>query len=88
MNKRHNEREKLHLQLNHLTDAQVKQVLSFIHSLDARQATRSAPEPAEDELTLALITARENRRARQVFEWESARRRAEARAATQRHATR
>lgn len=35
------------------------------------------PQTSEDELLVMLSAARENRRARQVFEWESVRRRVE-----------
>jgi len=39
--------------------------------------TEAIPQTSEDELLIMLSAARENRRARQVFEWESVRRRVE-----------
>ena len=39
--------------------------------------TEAIPQTTEDELLIMLSSARENRRARQVFEWESVRRRVE-----------
>lgn len=88
MNKRYNDREKLHLKLDHLTDTEVKQVLTYVSSLETKHRDRLQPDSSEDELIVLLMSARENRRARQVFEWESARRRAEARAGATRYVQR
>jgi hypothetical protein len=45
--------------------------------------TESIPQTSEDELLIMLSSARENRRARQVFEWESVRRRVEGKGSAQ-----
>lgn len=88
MSKRLTDREKLLFKLGHLTDSQVKDVLNYISKLDVRKRDISPSESPDDDLVTMLSAAYENRRARQVFEWESARRRAEARAIAQRNAAR
>lgn len=88
MSKRLTDREKLLFRLGHLTDSQVKDVLNYISKLDVRKRDLSPSESPDDDLVTMLSSAYENRRARQVFEWESARRRAEARAIAQRNAAR
>ena len=46
-----------------------------------RRASAGPPGAWEDDLVALLSDAQENRRARQAFEWEAVRRRAERRAA-------
>ncbi len=86
MNKRSTNREKLLTKLNHLSDTEIGELLNYLSHLE--KGRHGSFEPAEDELLLVLSSARENRRARQVFEWESARRRAEAKASHQRYSPR
>ncbi len=88
MSKRLTDRERLLFKLNRLSDSEVKEVLNYISNLDVRRRDASPAESADDDLVTMLSAAYENRRARQVFEWESARRRAEARAITQRNVAR
>ena len=49
--------------------------------MEAMRRAALTPGAWEDELVTLLAEAPENRRARQAFEWEAARRRAERRAA-------
>ncbi|MGH9845635.1 MAG: hypothetical protein ACREEM_43560 [Blastocatellia bacterium] len=88
MRKRPTDREKLLSQLNRLTDNEVRDVLNYISKLNSNSRDLPQSDGAEDDLVIMLSGAYENRRARQVFEWESARRRAEARASSQRAAGR
>ena len=82
MAKRITERQRLAFKLDSLTDTEVKEVLDYISIMESmRRAAGAAPAPWEDELIALLAEAQENQRARQAFEWESVRRRAERRAA-------
>jgi hypothetical protein len=82
MAKRITERQRLAFKLESLTDSDVKEVLDYISIMESmRRATGEASPAWDDDLISLLADARENKRARQAFEWESARRRAERRAA-------
>jgi len=84
MSKRLTDREKLLFKLDHLSDSEVEEVLEYVSIMEAMKRERRQPEynePADDDLLAILSGARENLRARQVFEWEAVRRSAEARAA-------
>ena len=48
----------------------------FIPSIDKPSSERTGRDPFDDELLVSLSDSRENRRARQVFEWETIRRNA------------
>lgn len=93
MSKRLTNREKLLSKLNNLTENQIAELLKFVAILEKGRSGDANPETAsqiptqasEDELLVSLSAARENRRARQVFEWESVRRRAEVRASIHRY---
>ena len=80
MAKRLTERQHLALKLDSLTDTEVVEVLDYIGIMESMRRASVAPGLWEDELVALLAEARENRRARQVFEWEGARRRGERRA--------
>jgi hypothetical protein len=88
MSKRLTNREKLLSKLNQLSDSEIGELLNYISMMEKGGRGAGNPETSDDELLMLLSAARENRRARQVFEWESARRKAEARASTHRHAQR
>ena len=77
MAKRITERQRLALKLDNLNDAEVKEVLEYISIMETMHRATAMPGVWEDELVAMLADARENMRARQAFEWESARRRAE-----------
>jgi len=82
MAKRITERQRLAFKLESLTDAEVREVLDYISIMESmRRASTGASGAWEDELVALLSDAQENRRARQAFEWEAVRRRAERRAA-------
>jgi RNA-splicing ligase RtcB len=81
MARRIDDRQRLALKLEHLSDAEVHEVLDYISIMEAmRRAAANAPI-WDDELVALLADSEENKRARQAFEWESVRRRAERRAA-------
>lgn len=82
MAKRITERQRLALKLDSLNDAEVNEVLDYIAIMESMRRAKAAPGLFEDELVSLLADAPENKRARQVFEWEAVRRRADRRAAT------
>lgn len=78
-----NQRQFLASKLEALTESEVGEILDYISVMESdRRAPRagSASFP-DDEVLMALADAPENRRARQAFEWEAVRRKAEKRAA-------
>ncbi|HEX8072534.1 MAG TPA: hypothetical protein VF546_21480 [Pyrinomonadaceae bacterium] len=81
MAKRITERQRLAFKLESLTDAEVKEVLDYISIMETMRRASTGAGLWEDELVALLADAQENQRARQAFEWESVRRRAERRAA-------
>jgi hypothetical protein len=80
MAKRITERQRLAFKLESLTDNEVKEVLDYISIMESMRRGTSPAGLWDDELVTLLADARENLRARQAFEWESVRRRAERRA--------
>ena len=76
-----NQRQFLALKVEALTESEVGEVLDYISVIESMRRSRPAPLVLDDEVVTALADARENRRARQAFEWEAARRKAEKRAA-------
>jgi hypothetical protein len=82
MAKRITERQRLALKLDSLNDSEVNEVLDYISIMESMRRATIAPGLWEDELISLLADAPENKRARQVFEWETVRRRADRRAAT------
>lgn len=81
MAKRITERQRLALKLDALNDSEVREVLEYISIMESMRRATTLPGLWEDELVALLADARENMRARQAFEWETVRRRAERRAA-------
>ena len=80
MAKRVTERQRLALKLDSLNDAEVVEVLDYIAIMESMRRASHLPGHWEDDLVAMLADAPENRRARQAFEWEAVRRRAERRA--------
>jgi hypothetical protein len=80
MAKRLTERQRLALKLDSLTDSEVGEVLDYISIMESMRRAVVLPGTWEDELVALLADAHENKRARQAFEWEAVRRRAERRA--------
>ena len=81
MAKRITERQRLALKLDNLNDTEVKEVLEYISIMESMRRATALPGNWEDELVALLADTPENQRARQAFEWESVRRRAERKAA-------
>lgn len=82
MAKRLTERQRLALKLDSLNDSEVVEVLDYIAIMESMRRASVLPGVWEDDVVAVLAEAPENRRARQAFEWEAVRRRAERRAAT------
>jgi hypothetical protein len=80
-----NQRQFLAQKLETLNDAEVCEVLDYISAMETTREstprTRTVSSVWEDEVLSVLADARENQRARQAFEWEAVRRKAEKRAA-------
>lgn len=76
-----NPRQFLALKLEALSEAEVGEVLDYVSAMESKKRARTAPSVSEDELLATLADAQENRRARQAYEWEAVRRKAERRAA-------
>lgn len=81
MARRITERQRLALKLDSLNDTEVNEVLDYISIMESMRRAAVVPGLWEDELISLLADAQENRCARQVFEWEAVRRRADRRAA-------
>jgi hypothetical protein len=81
MAKRLTERQRLAMKSDGLTDSEVREVLDYISIMESMRRASVTPGVWEDDLIARLADAPENKRARQAFEWETVRRRAERRAA-------
>lgn len=81
MSGRLSDQDRVIYKLSHLTENEVEEVLNFISRMERKKVERpsSKDNTNDDDLSAGLISAKENCRARQVFEWESIRRRAESR---------
>jgi DNA replication protein DnaC len=81
MSKRLTNREKLLSKLNNFSENEIGELLKCAMTLERVRhgdgVIEAIPQTYEDELLIMLSAARENCRARQVFEWESVRRRVE-----------
>ena len=76
-----NERQFLASKLEALSETEVGEVLDYISTMESDRRAKTTSGTLDDEVVMALADARENRRARQAFEWEAVRRKAEKRAA-------
>ena len=76
-----NQRQFLALKLEAMSEAEVGEVLDYVSTMESMRRSRTAASAGDDELFATLVDARENRRARQAYEWEIVRRKAERRAA-------
>jgi hypothetical protein len=81
MARRINERQRLALKLEHLSDTEVHEVLDYISIMESMRRAAALPSNWDDELISLLAGSEENERTRQAFEWELVRRRAERKAA-------
>jgi hypothetical protein len=75
------QRQFLAQKLESLNEAEVGEVLDYISSMESTRRSRTVAPAWEDEVLSVLAEALENQRARQAFEWEAVRRKAEKRAA-------
>ena len=76
-----NQRQFLASKVEALSETEVGEVLDYISTMESDRRAKTISSTLDDEVVLALAEARENRRARQAFEWEAVRRKAEKRAA-------
>jgi hypothetical protein len=76
-----NPRQFLASKLEALSETEVGEVLDYISTMESDRRVKTTLGTLDDEVVMALADARENRRARQAFEWEAVRRKAEKRAA-------
>jgi len=81
MGKTVSQRQFLAQKLETLNDVEVREVLDYISTMESTRRARTTSSAWEDEVLSVLAEARENQRARQAFEWEAVRRKAEKRAA-------
>ena len=82
MGKSVSQRQLLAVKLESLNESEVCELLDYISTMESSRPAKTAAAPAgDDDVLTALADARENRRARQAFEWEVVRRKAEKRAA-------
>jgi hypothetical protein len=81
MGKPVSQRQLLAVKLESLNESEVCEVLDYISTMESSRRIKTTTPASEDEVLTALADARENRRARQAFEWEVVRRKAEKRAA-------
>ena len=81
MAKRITERQRLALKMEHLSETEVYEVLDYISIMESMRRAKLTAGAWDDELVALLSDAQENQRARQAYEWEAVRRRAERRAA-------
>jgi hypothetical protein len=76
-----NQRQFLAQKLETLNDAELREVLDYVSTIESMRRSRTVSSAWEDEVLSVLAESHENQRARQAFEWEAVRRKAEKRAA-------
>jgi hypothetical protein len=76
-----NQRQFLASKVEALSETEVGEVLDYISTIESDRRAKITSGTLDDEVVMDLADARENRRARQAFEWEAVRRKAEKRAA-------
>ena len=81
MGKTVSQRQVLARKLEALNESEVCEVLDYISTIESSRRAKPVATAGEDDVLAALADAQENRRARQAFEWEVVRRKAEKRAA-------
>lgn len=74
-------RDKLSFHLDHLSESEIQEVLDYVSIMETMKREAAQPEVFEDELLTLLSASVENRRARQVYEWDAIRKRSDARVA-------
>jgi len=76
-----NQRQFLASKLEALSEFEVGEILDYISMMESSRRAKITSGVSDDEVVMALADAQENQRARQAFEWEAVRRKAEKRAA-------
>lgn len=61
-------------EISKLNETETVAVVNFISQLLSRRASKSTENQTNDDFIVSLADAYENKRARQVFEWEKTRR--------------
>jgi len=61
-------------EIDKLNENETKAVVNYISQLLSSRISKQSDSQANDDLIVSLSERRENRRARQVFEWEKIRR--------------
>jgi hypothetical protein len=72
---------KITREIDKLNENESLAVLDYISGILSARASKSKENPLNDDLIVSLSDARENKRARQVVEWERIRRKSPYRAA-------
>ena len=80
MAKRITKRQLLGMKLESLDDVEVQEVLDYLTVIETLRRSRNSAA-RQDDIVELLAEAQENKRARQAFDWEVTRRRAERRGA-------
>ncbi len=80
MAQRQSDRQRLALKLESLDDAGIRDVLDLISLIESKSLSNRPRNARDDEFVTTLADAQENKRARQTFEWDVVRRRADRRA--------
>lgn len=81
MAKRITKRQLLGIKLASLDDLEVQEVLDYLAVIETLRRPKITSSNWQDDIVELLAEAHENKRARQAFEWEVTRRRAERRGA-------
>lgn len=68
-------REKLAFKIDHLSESEVDELVEYVAIMESLRRERRRTDLFDDELAASLSSAYENKKARQVMEWESVRRR-------------
>jgi hypothetical protein len=69
--------QRLALKLDSLNETEAAEVLDYISIMESMRRAKVSSSIWEDDIVSALAESRENKRARQAFEWETVRRRTE-----------
>jgi hypothetical protein len=69
-----NNQDKIVREINKLNENETVAVIDYIAEILSARMPKSKKNPINDELILTLADAKENKRARQVVEWERVRR--------------
>lgn len=83
MAKKLTNQQRLALKLDTLNESEAEEVLDYISIMESMRLAKVSSSIWDDDIVSTLADSRENKRARQAYEWESVRRRAERKASAQ-----